>query len=216
MSAGKTANIGLNQWILDDPFSMEEMNEDNRRIDSAFAPLALVKLGSVTTSKAAQQVDLDLSGINFEDYYEIKIYWQLKHNETNTNSRSVTAFITLNNCKDESRYCKIPYSIGSIKDYPTNGNSSTLFQIGIDDLTKKNFPRYCLSVHPEDGCAFSSIGSSLFAAPAVERSIFKTSVSDFTPMPISALQSINFMCFNYPNYASILTGSQFEIYGVKK
>ena len=214
MSTGKTANIGLNQWVLDDPFLMEEMNEDNRRIDSAFTPLALVKLGSVTTTKAAQQVDLDLSGIAFEDYYEIKIYWQLKHNETSTSSY-VGSYITLNNCSTANRYFFIDGVNSSLKDYPAYSHEY-LFCLPIDDLSRKNFPRYCLSVYPEDGCAFLAAGCSLFAKMMPIRGAFKTSTTDPTPMPISVLQSINFRCFNNPSYVNILAGSRFEIYGVKK
>lgn len=35
MSTSKTANFQLNQWSLDDPFLMEEFNEDNRKIEAA-------------------------------------------------------------------------------------------------------------------------------------------------------------------------------------
>lgn len=74
MSSGKTETLGLNQWQLSDAFLMEEMNEDNRRVDAAVAAVPYVKLMDVTTSVDAQQVDLNLSAIDFSNILSLVVY----------------------------------------------------------------------------------------------------------------------------------------------
>lgn len=73
MSSGKTETLGLNQWQLSDAFLMEEMNEDNRRVDAAVAAVPYVKLLDVTTKADAAQVELDLSGIDLSSYLELHL-----------------------------------------------------------------------------------------------------------------------------------------------
>ena len=49
------------------------MNADNKKIDSAFGEIALVKLMDVTTTANTQQVDLDVSAIDFTKYESVKV-----------------------------------------------------------------------------------------------------------------------------------------------
>ena len=77
-STNKTPNLGLNQWVLTDPFLMEDMNSDNLKIDAAVSANPYVKLMAVTTATTARQVDLDVSGIDFKKYAIIKICASVK------------------------------------------------------------------------------------------------------------------------------------------
>ncbi len=73
-STYKTANLKLNQWVLTDPFLMEDMNENNRKIDAAVSACPYVKLMDITTASSAQQVDLNVSGIDISKYAMLQIF----------------------------------------------------------------------------------------------------------------------------------------------
>ena len=73
MSSGKTETLGLNQWQLSDAFLMEEMNEDNRKVDAAVTAVPYVKLLDITTKTDAAQIELDLSGIDLSPYLELHL-----------------------------------------------------------------------------------------------------------------------------------------------
>lgn len=86
-STNKTANLQLNQWVLTDPLLMEDMNEDNRKLDAAVGSSPYVKLMDVTSAANAQQIDLDLSGIDFSKYAKVEIFaYNLKFTPFNTAS----------------------------------------------------------------------------------------------------------------------------------
>ena len=72
-SSNKTTNLGLNQWVLTDPFLMEDMNADNKKIDAAVGANPFVKLLSDITQSNASQVDLSLSGIDLTQYAMLRI-----------------------------------------------------------------------------------------------------------------------------------------------
>ncbi|MEG1242423.1 MAG: hypothetical protein RSD32_05660, partial [Oscillospiraceae bacterium] len=65
-STNKTANLSLNQWVPTDPVLMEDMNEDNRKLDAALgaavAAIRFDKLFDITTTVASPCVELNLSG----------------------------------------------------------------------------------------------------------------------------------------------------------
>ena len=90
-STNKTPNLGLNQWVLDDPLLMEDVNTDNQKIDTAVAGLQgqlgampYVKLFDITTTADAEQVDLDLSGLDLSQFAKLEIYAYLyRHNSGN-------------------------------------------------------------------------------------------------------------------------------------
>ena len=54
-SSNKTTNLGLNQWVLTDPFLMEDMNADNQKIDAAVGSMPYKRLLSITTASDAQR-----------------------------------------------------------------------------------------------------------------------------------------------------------------
>lgn len=69
-STGKTPNLGLCQWQLSDPFLMEDMNEDNRKVDAAVTALGskaeFLPLKTVTAmTNNTAQVDVQVSDIDF-------------------------------------------------------------------------------------------------------------------------------------------------------
>jgi hypothetical protein len=72
-STNKTPHLGLNQWVLEDPFLMEDMNEDNRRIDEAFQGQMDVKLIDVTTMVPTSALELDLSSIDLTEFAELRV-----------------------------------------------------------------------------------------------------------------------------------------------
>ncbi|MEG1166411.1 MAG: hypothetical protein RSD68_08355, partial [Oscillospiraceae bacterium] len=73
-STNKTANLGLNQWVLSDPLRMEDFNEDNRKVDAALGAQPYVKLMEATTVAGTKTVELNLSGINIADYLSFRLY----------------------------------------------------------------------------------------------------------------------------------------------
>ena len=77
-STNKTANIHLNQWAASDPVLREDFNADNAAIDAAFDNILVRKLAEYTTTQAAQVVEFDLSGIDPDDYSELRFCFSLK------------------------------------------------------------------------------------------------------------------------------------------
>lgn len=80
MSTGKTENLELNQWVLDDPYLMEEVNEDNRKIDAA---IPRVKLFDITLTSQTANFDLDFSEIDSSQFLTLDFYISIN---TSTNS----------------------------------------------------------------------------------------------------------------------------------
>ena len=94
----QTEHYGLNQWELADRIQMEDFNGDNEKVDAALAGLreeiAAVrgsvlceKLVDYTTTAAAQQVDIDVSGIDFTQYVRIDLSINDTGNTGNLNLR---------------------------------------------------------------------------------------------------------------------------------
>jgi len=73
-STNKTENLGLSQWGEADALSREDLNTDLRKIDTALAYLP-VKLLDVTLTDKAELVQLDLSGIDIDQYQELILYY---------------------------------------------------------------------------------------------------------------------------------------------
>ena len=88
----QTTNYHLNQWAPEDRILRTNFNSDNAKVDTAIkavetaaaAAIAAVaasveaapykKLLEVTTTAAAVQIDLDVSGIDFTQYQEVILY----------------------------------------------------------------------------------------------------------------------------------------------
>lgn len=93
-STNKTSALGLSQWVLSDPFRMEDFNADNAKIDAAVAAVPYVKLLNVTTNAAATQVDLDLSGIDLSQFSKLEIVASL--NSPAATSRTSSIYMLIN------------------------------------------------------------------------------------------------------------------------
>ncbi|MEG1108949.1 MAG: hypothetical protein RSE97_08840 [Oscillospiraceae bacterium] len=73
-STNKTANLSLNQWVPTDPVLMEDMNEDNRKLDAALGAVMRTKLFDITLSTAKNLFMLDFSTIDLSKYQELEFY----------------------------------------------------------------------------------------------------------------------------------------------
>lgn len=98
----QTEHISLHQWESTDPFLREDFNEDNRKIDEAVGAvgeaLFRVKLGQIVTKQDAQQVDVDLTEIDFSRYWEVE--FRLEGSLSNKGSVNVR----LNEAADSQDY----------------------------------------------------------------------------------------------------------------
>lgn len=96
MSTNKTAHLGLNQWVLSDPFLMEELNQDNRKIDAALAASPWVTLMDVTLQASAATVELNLEGLDLSKFVTLRVYYL----SGNTDSMSYFRWNKLNSSYD--------------------------------------------------------------------------------------------------------------------
>ena len=70
-----TQNYQLPLWDKEDAVKRTDFNENNQKIDAALGQAAdRVKLMEMTTTEDAQQVDLDVSGIDLTAYECITVY----------------------------------------------------------------------------------------------------------------------------------------------
>ena len=92
-STNQTPHLGLSQWVLTDPFRMDDFNQDNAKIDAAVDGLQglidampYVKLMEVTTTADADSVWLDVSGIDFTQYAMVQVFASAVARFTDTNT----------------------------------------------------------------------------------------------------------------------------------
>ena len=76
MASNYTENYGLYQWEAADQVLREEFNQNNAKIDEALVGIQVtncyIKLKEVVTDSAAQQIDLDVSDIDFSQYLKVE------------------------------------------------------------------------------------------------------------------------------------------------
>lgn len=77
-SSGKTAHLGLNQWVLTDPFRMEDFNEDNLKIDGAFGDLPFKKLLDVTLEGGEEMVQADFTDLDLDEYGALIVFFRFQ------------------------------------------------------------------------------------------------------------------------------------------
>jgi len=101
MSSGQTANYELNQWAKSDRILMEDFNADNAKIDAAiqavYAAMPYVFLRKIVTETDAQQVDVDISDIDWSEYRHLLMHVEMQ-------SGSVYIFTRLNGLQGSSDY----------------------------------------------------------------------------------------------------------------
>ena len=81
----KTTNYQLNQWAKSDRIRMDDFNADNAKIDAALkanadaiaetvAAFPLVKIKEVTLGSSTAAYTLDVSDVDFTQYYSIELF----------------------------------------------------------------------------------------------------------------------------------------------
>lgn len=81
----ETTNIGLHQWAAEDPVLRTDFNADFAKIDRAVGAIPLIKLKEVVTTQDAQQLDVDVSDIDFDLYDEVIVYAELVNTKDDSN-----------------------------------------------------------------------------------------------------------------------------------
>lgn len=78
MASGKTGNFELNLWDQSDQILMEDFNSDNAKTDAALKAAAdgntCVFLRKIVAGADANQVDLDVSDVNWSTYHQLLIH----------------------------------------------------------------------------------------------------------------------------------------------
>lgn len=210
-STNKTANLHLNQWTADDPVLREDFNADNAAIDAAFSNMLYSKLREVTLSQGAQAVELDLSGIDPDDYAELQIFMELKaaandtqpdtivyfDTETTTATHVMNAFLYGTNSLSGNAKTTL---IGNTSDNATMPPSMWVIRLQASPVAGNGFRIVrgswdCASYH---GAAYAQGG------------IFTLYANTFTKMVVKKLYAGN----GYS--ADIAAGSKIKVYGVRK
>lgn len=200
-STNKTANLGLNQWVLTDPLLMEDMNADNQKIDAAVAANPYVKLMDITTSADAQQVNLNVSGIDLRKYAMLQIFTNATVNPFATASWIYARINNEGAYYDESMY---------------NYQNTYQSYVAVFSAPKQSFSAIRMEI---SGFLPSSSDAS---GPLLIRSIGACSAisyymnAGYAYKPLSKISdfaSINFLTDN--SGVKIAAGSRFVIYGVK-
>ena len=64
MASNYTPNVGLCQWQRTDPFTLDDFNADNAKIDAALAAQPYQVLLTQTLAAEAEGLSLDVSGLD--------------------------------------------------------------------------------------------------------------------------------------------------------
>jgi len=75
-STSKTLTLQLNQWAAADPVLRADFNADNQKLEAAFAGLPYETLLDITTTSQAEQLNVDLRGIDLSKYLYVTVYLQ--------------------------------------------------------------------------------------------------------------------------------------------
>lgn len=201
-STNKTANLQLNQWVLTDPLLMEDMNEDNRKLDAAVGASPYVKLMDITSAENAQQIDLDFSGIDLTKYAMVQVFaYNLKFTPFNT---ATYLYAKLNNGGASLR--TVPDGIITDQTYiaytgTTNGDISypSLFKIELSGFPDSQASAYWTSIAASGRYYRGDL-------KMVEHYGFK-----YHTAPITTMNFITDVSSVY-----IMAGARFLVYGVKK
>lgn len=225
-STNKTPRLGLSQWVLSDPFRMEDFNEDNQKIDDGFkavdqrftgvnssmSKLNFEKIGEITTSQSCQEIDLDVSSIEWHNYAKIVFLWQ----------------IDFTHLADDRPYCRMQVNgKSSSGDYlfrdPSN-DAGGVAKPFVFQQSLKN-PSVWNGIHSFETCCYPLLYESVFytrdvsfASPNQTQCVMVYGGSGGA-MPLSDMRALNVFCYNGDSNMTPLTmkaGCKFYIYGVKK
>lgn len=203
MSTGKTNNIQLNQWVPQDSFLREEFNEDNRKIDTAITglqaelqELRYVTLLDVTTAQTAQQVDFDVSSIDFTQYLRLEFYMM---GITCTETTSI--WMRTNGV--EAGYSH----------FVENGISTTAVNY-FASLSPGRHPMRYNFTFPVQGTPVGFEGDGLQRTVAADGTVtsYRSRIGGVSPVNWEDLRALNFVGINQ----TIPAGARFVMLGVKR
>lgn len=185
----QTANYQLSQWDAEDRILREDFNSDNQKIDETMAALKagnyFEKLADVTTTQSCQQLDVDLSGVDFTQYDRLIIHPMIKTDTVHS------AILRLNGRSDTI------YSRGDhFATFCTSYNSG--IGGGEVEITLDTF----------------LLGRNLYAEPGDPRPTVNELFLAVTPGSVTPanLKQLNFCC---ASSRPILPGTQVRVYGVR-
>ena len=188
----QTANYQLSQWDPEDRILREDFNGDNQRIDETMAALKagnyFEKLADVTTTQSCQQLDVDLSGVDFTQYDRLIIHAMIKTDSTNI------GYLRINSLSDPAAYNR---SV-ALATFATVYNSGT----GMGDVDLIFGPGI------SGRCRTSSL-----ATGEVEHQLNEGSIA-LNPGFVTSqnLRQLNFYC---ANSCPVLPGTKVRVYGVR-
>lgn len=183
---------------------MDDFNSDNAKIDAAIQSAKsenhVCKILEITTTSAAQQIDADVSSINFLLYHHV---WMFIHTTLANNS----VYVLLNNSTGN-----VYFSYGDSSDSGSVTGSSSLSDGLAGWRNVSGIPQDItldLGTPNQGGVACRLDHISINSAGNYERS-FKQCVSTSATWP--TLQTFNLAAYQ----ATLPVGTQILIYGVKK
>ena len=192
----KTANYDLCQWDPEDRILREDFNRDNEKIDGAIHQAnRVVRLMDVVTDKAATQVDLDVSEIDWNAYHSILLYSDMA---STASGNDAGIYFKPNNCTIYTAGGEINEQYALIfPSSPTAGISGYLCMELLGIRTQNRQTSFLAT-------AKYAYGKTSYAAT-------------YSSCILPANQTITVFSF-YPKTADaqILAGSKFSVYGVKK
>ena len=196
MSSGKTEKIQLNQWEGQDDFLREEFNEDNRKVDALLGEMRYVTLLDVTTTQEAQQVDLDVSSIDFLRYLRLEFYI------LGCNCTAMSSIWMRTNGLEEGYHF-----------FLTSGTTSSKMN-HMCSLTPGRYPLHYNFCPPMEGVAVGMDGLALALTENSDGTVstHRSAVCGAAPVHWEDLNTLNFVGINQ----TIPAGTRFVMLGVRK
>ena len=198
----KTANYDLCQWDAEDRILREDFNSDNEKIDAAIADAGfLAKLLDVTTQEPCTQLDLDVSGIQPEQYAKLLVRPTLRVSSQSNTAQILIRSNQYTTYRDGTSY---GYSACLARCFASPENTGAG---GGSEITLMSATMHLVAITD----FFSGI-TSTEQIPFYAREVYSWNRSGAGNVLIP-LETLNF--YN-PEGLQILAGSRILIYGVKK
>lgn len=193
----KTPNLALNQWQRSDPVVMDDFNADNAKLDAALGGMAVDRLLTVVTSAAANQVDLDLSGLDLTKYAQLHL----------------AAGIITDNSTSGYCYCNMRANdIASGYFFSWSGQALTSSNTSIAQFETSNIGSICDAKMSMITWHLHCLSMSDFSASGYNNSYIPGSGS--VALPTGKLTKISIFVQTTPY--KIQAGTSFFLYGLKK
>ena len=207
-STNQTPHLGLSQWVLTDPFRMDDFNQDNAKIDAAVSAIPYEKLMDVTTSADAAQVDLNVSGIDFTKYAVVQLFGSSVCLMADGSSNAPTgAAINLKINGQSGNACTGSTSVNS------DAAASYLYSASNDPINIRA-EIFGFQIHPQ-AAARASYGLTLSVA-ASGGGPYRTTRSQTTVVLSDARSKMNTLSFSTASAGhKIAAGTKLVMYGVR-